>query len=814
MPNIIVNDILPRIQYSASAGQTVFSFPFLMFFPTDINVYRRLPADPPDDLVDILTYNIGYTVFINPPPLVGGTITLLTPASANDIITLVRNQPDQRLNYYIQGGPFISSMVNFDFDQIILMDQQRQMYDEAVGVHYNLNAVITPNVDNYLPVLPPSSVWIKNADNTAIDTASLPAFPVGSLGGNFDHNNRLVRTDISTGENDIAETNLQLVADTINSVAGTWGMSSTDELNISASNALNLNSQKFPTAGGATGTVMGIVAPNVLGYLSVPTTPSPTTVDVIPVFVNTTGSMGDSLFSQSGTNLLLPADPTVALAAATKQYVDAQVAGNVATITGTGNQIDVDSTDPANPVLSLSSTLLAPGTLSAITSVGTGNVRLQGNSLISTNTDGNLNFTPNGTGINVLKNAQVTSLIASQMVATDASKNLVSVNFNPANLPYAVLQSGSPIFGADAGSTDAYAITLNPAPAAYVVGMEVRFSANTGNTAGATLNVNSLGALAILKFHDQALATGDIEVGQISTVIYDGTNWQLQSATAATPGTGTVNSGTINQMAWYAATGAAVSGLATANNGMLVTSGSGVPSISSVPPAAVLANIPGRLLNIRYLTSGTGATYTPTATTTSILVEMMGAGGGGGGVLPGLANFAAAGGGGAGGYCMRYITGVTGGYSATYTVPAGGAGGIGNLDGAAGGTTTYADGTFSMTAIGGAGGGAGGVLNAGSIGGFGGEGNGATGGTIITDGASGGWGMCSNVSGNISQSGWGGNSHFSGGGTDGRVTTAAVQAGVNGTIGSGGGGAVGLASASSANGGGGGAGIIIIYEFA
>jgi len=52
-----------------------------------------------------------------------------------------------------------------------------------------------------------------------------------------------------------------------------------------------------------------------------------------------------------------------------------------------------------------------------------------------------------------------------------------------------------------------------------------------------------------------------------------------------------VNSGTINQLAYYATSGSVVSGLATANNGVLVTSAGGVPSISSTLPAAVQGNI-------------------------------------------------------------------------------------------------------------------------------------------------------------------------------------------------------------------------------
>lgn len=55
----------------------------------------------------------------------------------------------------------------------------------------------------------------------------------------------------------------------------------------------------------------------------------------------------------------------------------------------------------------------------------------------------------------------------------------------------------------------------------------------------------------------------------------DGTNWISSPAT----GSGTVNSGTQNQLAYYAANGTTVSGLATANGGVLVTSNTGVPSI-------------------------------------------------------------------------------------------------------------------------------------------------------------------------------------------------------------------------------------------
>jgi hypothetical protein len=87
-------------------------------------------------------------------------------------------------------------------------------------------------------------------------------------------------------------------------------------------------------------------------------------------------------------------------------------------------------------------------------------------------------------------------------------------------------------YAADGGASDSYAITLSPAPTAYYAGMTVRFKANTANTGAATLNVNGLGAKTIKKNHDQDLADGDIESGQIVEVVYDGTNFQMQSQSA------------------------------------------------------------------------------------------------------------------------------------------------------------------------------------------------------------------------------------------------------------------------------------------
>ena len=87
-------------------------------------------------------------------------------------------------------------------------------------------------------------------------------------------------------------------------------------------------------------------------------------------------------------------------------------------------------------------------------------------------------------------------------------------------------------FAADAEASDAYAIALDPVPPRYLTGVMFLFTANTANTAAATLNVNTMGAKTIKKLHDQDLATGDIEAGQVVVVVYDGTFFQLVSPLA------------------------------------------------------------------------------------------------------------------------------------------------------------------------------------------------------------------------------------------------------------------------------------------
>ncbi len=109
-------------------------------------------------------------------------------------------------------------------------------------------------------------------------------------------------------------------------------------------------------------------------------------------------------------------------------------------------------------------------------------------------------------------------------VPTQTEKNYLASVVSTA-IPYAVAT----------GTASAYTVTLASSIATLASGTHLNFLVPVTNASGVTLNINSLGAKTLKKSVNTTLSSGDITIGQIIEVAYDGTNFQVTSPVTSSP---------------------------------------------------------------------------------------------------------------------------------------------------------------------------------------------------------------------------------------------------------------------------------------
>ena len=136
---IIINDNSARVQYTATASQTVFTVPFEFFANADLKVYQN------STLKTITTH---YTV-TGAGVTGGGTVTFVTGATLNDVITIVRDVAVARVTDFPTSGPFVIEDLNTDLDRLTAMIQQQET---KLARTLRLDDFDTPNTFSVLPV--------------------------------------------------------------------------------------------------------------------------------------------------------------------------------------------------------------------------------------------------------------------------------------------------------------------------------------------------------------------------------------------------------------------------------------------------------------------------------------------------------------------------------------------------------------------------------------------------------------------------------------------------------------------------------------
>jgi hypothetical protein len=549
--NIAISNTYQRFQYTATAGQTIFAIPFVFFDDADLVVYQNST---------LLTLTTNYTVTgANNPG--GGTLTLVVGATLNDLLTIIGALDVDRTSIYrASKSLFSASDLNSDFNRETVMIKQQQTYQDLLMLQYQPYAEISQDItvvkDRWLPLLTANQIWRKKSDDTEIEAVDLPSIVAG-LAGNIVNDNRLMKTDTS------ASNTLQETGITVSDADAVSGIS-----DLALTTSLTVAGVTYPTAAsGVTGQVVGLVGPTTLGFTNTGDGdvdgPAAATDNAYARFDTTTGKLiqNSQTTEDDAGNVIFPAtvtlnaDPTTALEAATKQYVDASVAASewkdsvvcasiiAYTATYDNGVLGVGATltnndvmaafaaDGINPVVGdriLIKDQAAPAQngIYSVTVVGDGATNWVLTRVVDMDTADEMNpgvfvAIDQGTTLGTTSWFETSNVTT---VGTDA------VSFNQFSYgSYALIQDGSKSYAASSAGSDSYAITLSPAPNALTAGMVVNFKADVANTGAATLNVNTLGADAIIKSGGNPLQTNDILADQLSSVIYDGTSWQLIS---------------------------------------------------------------------------------------------------------------------------------------------------------------------------------------------------------------------------------------------------------------------------------------------
>jgi len=157
MPTIPINDTAPRNEYTATAGQTAFTYSFWIPTNDSIKVYQN---------GTLLTLTTHYTVS-GVLSTSGGTVTLVSGATLDDEIVLVRDIPIERITEFSTSGDFAAETMNLELSRFTAIQQQLETKLGRAPSFPDSSTVDTSNIDLPDPVAG-TVLGVWNAAGTAV----------------------------------------------------------------------------------------------------------------------------------------------------------------------------------------------------------------------------------------------------------------------------------------------------------------------------------------------------------------------------------------------------------------------------------------------------------------------------------------------------------------------------------------------------------------------------------------------------------------------------------------------------------------------
>ena len=183
---ITISDTEPRVQYTATAGQTSFTVPFAFFANADLQVFNGTSQlsfnASPSNATQYSVTGAGVSG--------GGSITLGSPgATLNDIITISREVAIERTTDFPTSGAFQIDSLNTELDKIIAMAQQ---LERDLKFSPKASATTSNTFDITFPNLVANKVLTVNSLGTGLQFSQA----IGEFKGNWSASTSYVIRDI------------------------------------------------------------------------------------------------------------------------------------------------------------------------------------------------------------------------------------------------------------------------------------------------------------------------------------------------------------------------------------------------------------------------------------------------------------------------------------------------------------------------------------------------------------------------------------------------------------------------------------------